>query len=105
MCMKDVSSYSPDANTVERKVIIVTLHIIVLHWPHIFVLPPGKGVDKSLAAVTQGYQKSKVTPCMHVLATHAPEMIRLHGNIKQFSCQGKRYTLVQCNHFSHIKRS
>ena len=47
----------------------------------------------SLATVTQGYQKSKVTPYMHVLATHVPDMIRQHRNIKQFSCQGGKSNL------------
>ena len=47
---EDVSSWSPDANTVERAVIIVTLHI--LYWPHIFVLRPG--VDKELYITSSG---------------------------------------------------
>ena len=42
----------------------------------------------ALSPVAQGYQKDRVTPYMHIMAMHMPHMIRLHGNIKQFSCQG-----------------
>lgn len=42
----------------------------------------------ALSPMAQGYQKDRVTPYMHIMAMHMPHMIRLHGNIKQFSCQG-----------------
>ena len=35
-----------------------------------------------------GYQKSCVTPYMHILVFHVPDFIKANGNIKQFSCQG-----------------
>ena len=45
-------------------------------------------MDIELSTVAQGYQKSRVTPYMHIMAVHVPQQIKLHGNIKQFSCQG-----------------
>ena len=34
---------------------------------------------------------------MHVMAVHVPQMIRRHGNIKQFSCQGENIALPYDN--------
>lgn len=39
--------------------------------------------------ISDGYQKCRVTPYMHIMVHHVPEMIDNYGNIKQFSCQGK----------------
>ena len=33
-------------------------------------------------------QKDNVIPYMHIMAMHMLNMISLHGNVKQFSCQG-----------------
>ena len=52
----------------------------------------GKKVDTGvyiLSPFSHGYKKSRLNPYMHVMAMHVPEMTALHGNIKQFSCQGK----------------
>lgn len=45
----------------------------------------------SMSSVVQGYQRRNITPYMHILAYHVPEMVRNNGNIKQFSRQGKPY--------------
>lgn len=45
----------------------------------------------SMSPVVQGYQRRNITPYMHILAYHVPEMVRNNGNIKQFSGQGKPY--------------
>ena len=37
----------------------------------------------------QGYQRIRVTPYMHCMVFHVPQMLRKYGNIKQFSGQGK----------------
>ena len=37
----------------------------------------------------QGYQRKRVTPYMHIMVYHVPKMLRVFGNIKQFSGQGK----------------
>jgi len=41
-----------------------------------------------LKAKDAGYKPRRVTPYMHIMY-HCPHFIRLYGNIKQFSCQGK----------------
>ena len=38
--------------------------------------------------ISDGYQPILITPYMHIMVFHIPEMINAHGNIKQFSCQG-----------------
>ena len=37
----------------------------------------------------QSYQRKHVTPYMHIMVFHVPKMLRVFGNIKQFSGQGK----------------
>lgn len=43
----------------------------------------------ALSRFVDGYQQNNITPYMHLMAAHIPEMITLHGNMKQFSCQGE----------------
>lgn len=45
----------------------------------------------SMSSVVQGYQRRNITPYMHILVYHVPQMIRNNGNIKQFSGQGEPY--------------
>ena len=45
----------------------------------------------AFSGMSQGYQRSNVTPYMHLMAIHIPEIVALHGNVKQFSCQGECY--------------
>ena len=40
------------------------------------------------------YRPQYVTPYMHILTYHVPHLIRMYGNIKQFSCQGKEYLMI-----------
>ena len=49
-------------------------------WVHDFV---------ELGDLMQGYQRKHVTPYMHIMVYHVPKMLRVFGNIKQFSGQGK----------------
>ena len=37
----------------------------------------------------EGYSRKHVTPYMHIMVFHVPDMIERHGNIKMFSGQGK----------------
>ena len=48
-----------------------------------------------------GYQKKSVNPYMHFLVYHAPKMIGVHGNIKQFSGQGIHNDLTLYSHIKH----
>ena len=41
-----------------------------------------------------GYQKSCVTPYMHILVYHVPDFMKAYGNIKQFSCQGTYVRII-----------
>ena len=36
----------------------------------------------------------QITPYMHIMVFHVPEMINAHGNIKQFSSQGMCVTIT-----------
>ena len=36
----------------------------------------------------EGYQKKNVTPYMHCMVYHVPEMLKKYGNLRQFSGQG-----------------
>ena len=38
-----------------------------------------------------GYYKKDVTPYMHIMVYHVPEMISHYGKIKKFSGQGMKY--------------
>lgn len=41
-------------------------------------------------------QKKFITPYIHALVYHVPNMLRKYGNLKQFSCQGQhRYISIQ----------
>ena len=44
-----------------------------------------------------GYYKKDVTPYMHILVYHVPEMIDHYGNIKKFSGQG--ILCSKCKHY------
>ena len=37
----------------------------------------------------EGYSEKNITPYMHIMVYHVPDMIRHYGNIKKFSGQGK----------------
>ena len=45
----------------------------------------------SLKSKCDGYQPENVTPYMHIMALHMPEVIRKHNNLLRFSCQGTDY--------------
>lgn len=59
----------------------------------------------SLGNKRKGYKKLNVTPYMHVLVYHTPNVIRTHGALKNYSAQSveklndivKRVTLGKCN--------
>ena len=42
----------------------------------------------AFSAELDGHQKSRVTPYMHIMAYHVPEMMKKYGNVRQFSGQG-----------------
>ena len=42
-----------------------------------------------LGVYCDGYEKSCVTPYMHILVFHVPDFIKNNRNIRQFNCQGK----------------
>ena len=42
----------------------------------------------SLKDKCDGYQPDNVTPYMHIMALHMPEVIQKHKNLYRFSCQG-----------------
>ena len=42
----------------------------------------------SLKGKCDGYKPDNVTPYMHIMALHMPEVIRRHKNLYRFSCQG-----------------
>ena len=67
-----LSSADPDPNLVDEQ---------AKQWINDFV---------ALSSSMEGHQKSCVTPYMHVLAYHVPDMIRKHGSIRRFSGQGKQ---------------
>ena len=41
-----------------------------------------------LGHICAGYKPCNVTPYMHIMVYHVPDLIRTYGNIKQYSCQG-----------------
>ena len=45
-------------------------------------------IDLFLSIKEEGHQRKYVTPYMHVMVYHTPNVIRQYGNLKQFSCQG-----------------
>eukprot|EP00731_Ephydatia_muelleri_P007579 Em0003g1827a len=84
---KCISSWTPNSEMIKAK---------AEQWIANFI---------ALSTVSQGYQKASVTPYMHIMAVHVPEMIALYGNIKQFSCQGveKLNDIAKCSYFSSSK--
>ena len=46
----------------------------------------------SLGDRYEGYQLKNVTPYMHCLVYHVPDMMRRYGSLKKFSCQGKLFS-------------
>ena len=45
-------------------------------------------VQPFLSIKEEGHQNKYVTPYMHAMEYHVPNIIRQYGNLKQFSCQG-----------------
>ena len=43
----------------------------------------------------EGHQRCSITPYIHCLVYHIPEMIRRYGNLRKFSCQGAHTCRVQ----------
>lgn len=43
----------------------------------------------------EGYTRKSVTPYMHILVFHVPQMIQKYGNIKKFSGQGELQMVMQ----------
>ena len=43
----------------------------------------------------EGHQRRSITPYIHCLVYHIPEMIRRYGNLRKFSCQGAHTCRVQ----------
>ena len=46
----------------------------------------------ALSRVVEGYQRNNITPYMHLMAAHIPEMITLHGNMKFFPVKVSVYS-------------
>ncbi|KAL5491239.1 hypothetical protein EMCRGX_G016487 [Ephydatia muelleri] len=55
-----------------------------------------------LSIKEEGHQKKYVTPYMHAMVYHVPNIIRQYGNLKQFLCQGveKHNDDAKRNYFS-----
>ncbi|KAL5484383.1 hypothetical protein EMCRGX_G020864 [Ephydatia muelleri] len=104
----NISSWTPDSDVIESKVkypINKLQQCLQLHYLSIKAKQWIKDFV-ALSPVAQGYQKDRVTPYMHIMAMHMPHMIRLHGNIKQFSCQGveKLNDIAKRSYHSSCKR-
>ena len=52
----------------------------------------------------QVHQRKHVTPYIHAMVYHVPNIIRQHGSMKQFSCQGKLYTCKRQIFFSGVEK-
>ena len=59
----------------------------------------------SMAGSGPGYKhKVIITPYMHILVFHIPLMMQDHGNIKQFSGQGKNISKITAsNHLVSVR--
>ena len=69
-------------NSVITNCAAITVHVLpqAKEWVNLFL---------TLSTKCEGFQRKNITPYIHSLVYHVPEMIKKFGNIKQFSGQGK----------------
>jgi hypothetical protein len=61
-----------------------------------------KWVDTFLQVKSDGHQRKNITPYIHIMVYHIPQLMRLHGGIKRFTGQGleKNNDSARRNYFS-----
>ena len=47
-----------------------------------------------LSVKCDGHQMANVTPYMHIMVYHVPQLMKVHGGIKRFTGQGKFTTYL-----------